>query len=117
MLDDLADRLRIPTERRRLDDLLAEAHVRQTEAAADEEAVAERPLHLVRGRVRADIEILRRAAQQQIAHAAADEIGRIPQLGQTVEDLERVRVDVLAGNAVLGALADHGRAFSRKFST
>ncbi len=77
VLDDLPDRLRVLAERGRLDHLLAEADVREAEPAPDEEAVAERALHLVRLRARADVEVLRLAPQQEVAHAAAHEIGDV----------------------------------------
>ena len=56
-----------------LDDLAAEEDVRQAEAPAHEPAVAEQPLHLLRQRVGRDVEVLRFQAEQQIAHAAADQ--------------------------------------------
>ena len=49
-------------------------------------------------------------AQQQIADATTHEIRRVPQLRESIEHLQRVRIDVLAGNTVVSALADHGRA-------
>ena len=36
------------------------------------------------------------AAEQQVAHAAADQVGDVVELAQPVEDLERVGVDVAA---------------------
>ena len=62
-------------ERRDLDRLGAEAHVRQAEAAADDPAVPEQLLDLVRVRSSADVEVLRPPAEQQVAHAAAHEVG------------------------------------------
>ena len=81
---------------RHLDDFRAELHVRQAEPPPDDPAVPEQPLHLVRVRRRADVEILRRPAEKQIAYAAAHEIRDVVELLKPVEDLERVRVDVLA---------------------
>ena len=40
-------------------------------------------------------------AENQIAHAAADQIRDVIELSQTVEDFERVRIDVTAGDRVL----------------
>ena len=85
VLDDFPDRLRILAERGRFDHLLAEADVREAEPAADEETVAERALHLVRLRARAHVEVLGLAAQQQIAHAAAHEIGDVSETRQAIE--------------------------------
>ncbi len=67
-----ARRARRP-KRRHLDDLAPEEHVRQTEAPADQAAVAEQPLHLLGQRIGGDVEILRLDADQQVAHAAADQ--------------------------------------------
>ena len=64
MLDYLADRLGILPKSRGLDDLFAEAHVRKTESAAYQEAVAERTADLVGGGGRRDVEILRFAAHE-----------------------------------------------------
>ena len=52
---------------------LAEHDVREAEAAADQAAVAEQALDLLGRRVGGDVEILRMAAEQQIAHGAADQ--------------------------------------------
>ena len=52
----------------------AEPDVRETEAAADDPAVPEQPLDLIRMGVRADVEVLRPPPEQQVAHAAADEV-------------------------------------------
>ena len=55
----------------------AELDVREPEAPADDPAVPEQPLDLVRVRVGADVEVLRPAAEQQVADAAADEVGDV----------------------------------------
>ena len=86
----------LPAEGAGLDDLVAEDHMRQPEAPADEEAVAEEPADLAWLGVGAHVEILRLAAQQQVADAAADEIGLEPGLVQAVEHLQRFRSDLLA---------------------
>ena len=67
----------LPAERRDLDGLRAETHVGETEAPADDPAVPEQPLDLVRMRRGADVEVLRPPAEQQVADAAADEIGDV----------------------------------------
>ena len=76
------------------------------ETAPDQEAVAERMLHLVRLRTRSDVNILGFPAHQEITDASADEIRRIAELGETVKDLQGVRIDVLSGNAMLRTLVD-----------
>ena len=50
-------------------------------------------------------------AEQQVAHAAAHQVGQEPVVLQPVHDLERVGVDVLAGHVVLGARQDAWRSF------
>ena len=114
MFDDLADRLRILTESRRLDHLLAKADMRQPEPAPDQEAIAECVLHLVGLGARPDVEILRLAPHQQVAHAPADEIRRVTEPGESIEDFQGVRVNVLAGNAVIRSFVDD-RSFSLLF--
>ena len=89
-----------------------ELDVGQPEPPADDPAVAEELLDLVRMRRRADVEILRPAAEQQVAHAAADQIGDVVVLVQPVQDLEGVGIDVAAGDRVLGPRND-GRLHHR----
>ena len=60
-------------------------------------------LILIWGGIGTDVEILRRAPQQQIAHAAADQIGFVALAGQAVHHLESMLVNILARNAVLSA--------------
>ena len=67
-------RVDLPAERRDLDRLRAELDVREPEAPPDDPAVAEQLLDLVRMRRGADVEVLRPAAEQQVADAAADEV-------------------------------------------
>ena len=45
-------------------------------------------------RARADVEVLRAAAENQVAHAAAHEIGDMAVLLEPLQDAERVRVNV-----------------------
>ena len=67
----------LAAEGRDLDDLAAlEPDVGQAEAAADEEGVAEELLDLVGMGVRADVEVGRLAAEEEVADRAADEVGR-----------------------------------------
>ncbi len=96
------------TERGDFDRLRPEADVGQPETASDDPAVPEEPLDLVRMRRGADVEVLRTPAEQQIAHAAADEVGDVFVLVQPVEDFQRVGVDLAAGERVLRARDDDG---------
>ena len=97
----------VAAERRHLDRLGAEAHVRQAKPAADDPAVPEQLLDLIRVRVGADVEVLRPPLQQQVADAAADEVGGVVELLQPVENFERIRVDVPARNRVFRTRDDH----------
>src|SRR5437016_5117641 len=74
VLDHFFARRDLTTERGDLDDLLAEPDVCQSKTTADDPAVAEELFDLIRMRRRADVEVFRPAAQQQIADAAADQI-------------------------------------------
>src|SRR5262245_53828607 len=60
-----------------LDGLWAESHMCETETAANDPAVLEQTLDLVGMGGGADIEVLRPAPKQQIAHAAAHQIGNV----------------------------------------
>ena len=106
VLHDLFAGRHLPAERRDLDHLGAELDVRQPEAPADDPAVAEELLDLIGVRRRPDVEILGAPAEQQIADAAADEIGDVIELAQPVENLERIGIDVAARDRVLGARND-----------
>ena len=91
----------LPPERRDLNHLLSELHVGEPEAPPDDPAVPEQFLHLIRVRRRADVEVFRTAAKQQIADAAAHQIGDVIELPEPVQDLERVGIDVTSRDGVL----------------
>src|SRR6185295_14398070 len=76
--------------------------VDQPKAAADDPGVREQAADFVRPGVRADVEILRLAAEHQVAHAAADEVGFIARAVQPVENLQGLTADLLPGDRVLG---------------
>ena len=95
-----SDARHVPAERRDFDRLVAELHVRQPEAAADDPAVAKELLDLVRMRRGADVEILRPAVQQQVAHAPADQVRDVIVFVKPIQNFERVGVDVAARNCV-----------------
>ena len=93
----------IAPEGRDLDDLaVVEVHVDQPEAPADDPRVAEQPADLVRLRVRADVEVLRLAAEHQVAHAPPDQVRHVAGVVQPVEDLEGVGGYVSSGDRMLG---------------
>jgi hypothetical protein len=99
----------LPTERRDLDRLRPELHVHQPEAAADDPAVAEEALDLVRVRGGPDVEVLRPPSEQQIAHAAADEERPVLVLVEPRQHLQRVRVDHRSRDRMVGARDDRRR--------
>ncbi len=77
--------------------------VGQTKPPADQKAVAKQLFDLIRRSVRGDVEILGLTLKEQVTHPAADQIGLIAVPAQPVEDFKGVFVDLLAGDAVLGA--------------
>ena len=93
----------LPAERGHLDRLGAELHVHEPEAPADDPAVAEQPLHLVRVRRRADVEVLGTTVEQHVTHAAAHQVGDVIRLPQPVEHLQGIRVDGGPRQGVIGA--------------
>jgi hypothetical protein len=105
----LVDRGVRGAKRRDFDDFVAEAHMREMEAAADQPAVAEQLLDLVGMRVGRDVEVLRMQAEQQIAHGAADQKGLKTGVAQPVKHFERVGRNVRARDRMLVA-RDHPRS-------
>ena len=81
-------------ECRNLDDLVTEANVRETKAPADQAAIAEQPPHFLGRRIGRDVEILRLDADQEVAHAAADEERLEAGVLQPVQHLECIARDV-----------------------
>ena len=79
-----------------------ELHVRQAKPPADNPAVPEQLLDLMRMGRRADVEVFRPAPEQEIPHAAADQVRDVVVLVEPVQHFQRVRVDVSAGNRVSG---------------
>ena len=95
-------------EGRDLDDLPAHAHVREPEPAADEPAAPEEAPHGLRRRGGRHVEVLRLEAQQQVAHASADQVGAVAGVGQRFENLEGAPADVGVGDAMLRRGDDDG---------
>jgi hypothetical protein len=90
--------------------------VSEAEAAADDAAVGEEPLDLARRRRRRDVEVLRIELEQEITHAAADEIRRVVEARQALDDPDRVGVQVFEGDRMmndLGAAMDLRRGGRR----
>ena len=62
---------------------------------------------------RADVEVLRTAPEEEVAHTAADEVRDVLVLMETVEDFERVCIDLASRDRMLGSRDDnrlHGKA-------
>jgi hypothetical protein len=78
------------------------------EAAPDDPAVLEDLLQPGGACIRADVEILRPLLEEEVAYTAADEISQVAKRGQPVKDPQRVLVDVLPGDGMLGSREDQG---------
>jgi hypothetical protein len=81
----------VAAEGRHFQQLLAEHHVHDLEAAADDEGAAEQLFDFFRRRIGGDVEVLRLHAQQQVAHGAADDEGLEAGFLQGLGDADRVR--------------------------
>ena len=90
-------------ERRDLEHLRADVHVHEAEAASDDVGAAEERLDLLRRRVGRDVEVLRRQAQQKIAHGAADDERLEARLVQLFDHHARAARHLLAPHRVLAA--------------
>ncbi len=80
--------------------LLAEHHMHQAEAPADDAGAAEHALHLFGRSVGGHVEILGFAVQQQVAHRAADHEGLEAGGLQPVGDAFRAVADAVAAHAM-----------------
>ena len=87
-------------ERRHLHRIGAEHHVHQAKAPADDEGAPEERADLLRARVGGDVEVLRRDAEEQVAHRASHDIGREAGLAQGRAHLGCRQADRGAGEAV-----------------
>ena len=88
--------------------VLAEHHVHDLEAAADDEGAPEQLFHLFGRGVGGDVEVFRLHAQQQVAHRAADHEGLEAGFLQGLGDAHRVGGHELRIDAVLFGAEDHG---------
>jgi hypothetical protein len=92
---------RIAPVGRNFDDLSAgEQNVRQSEAPADHATVAEEVANLVRARARGKVEVFRLAAEHQVAHAAAHEVGRVAMSVEAANHFRGILVDEPTRNRV-----------------
>ena len=84
----------------------AELDVGEPEAPADDPAVAEQLLDLVRMGGRADVVVFRTPLKQQIANAATNEVCDVIVLVKPVENFERVGIDIAPRDRMLGSRHD-----------
>src|SRR5262245_17065883 len=84
-----------------------------SEAPADNAAVAKQRTNHFGTRIRADIVILRLFAKQQIAHAAAHQKRAVTVAQKTPHDLEAIGVDKLSRYRMLLARQHHRTAGQR----
>jgi len=102
-------------ERRDLDDLTAEMHVREAEPPADEATVTKQAPHILGQRIGRHVKILGREPQEQIAHRPPDEERLVPRVLQPVKNLQGIGRDGAARDRVLGARNHHMRDWRRRY--
>jgi len=89
-----------PTKRGDLEDLRADVYVCEAEAPPDDAAAAaEDALELLGASVGRDVEVLGAAPQQEVPHAAADEVGLEAVSLELLDDRHAVEVQELAREA------------------
>lgn len=84
-----------------LDDLAAEVHVYQFEAAADDPRVAEFGADLLRRGAGGDIEVLGSDAEHLVAYAAPDHVGLVAGPLEDLDDLDGVPAELVPAQGVL----------------
>jgi hypothetical protein len=72
--------------------------VGQAEPAADDPAILEQPLDVVWRRAGHDVEVLRLPAEQEISHAAPDEVGGVIEAAEPLDDLGGVGIYLIRRN-------------------
>ena len=97
-------------------DFAAEVHVHQLETAANHAGIAEFGPNLLRGGAGGHVEVFRFKVQQQVAHAATDQIGLVAGLLQAFDHADGVTADFTALDRMLAA-AQHFRRAVRMFAT
>jgi hypothetical protein len=84
--------------------------VRQPEAPPDQTAIAEQPPHFLGQRVGRNVEILGMAADDDVAHAAADQERLEARFLEAIQHAQRVGGNVRPRDRVFGARNDARRA-------
>ena len=67
----------------------------QAEPPPDDPAIFEQPLDVVGRRAGHDVEVLRLLAEQEISHAAPDEVGGVIEAAEPLDDLGGVGIDLI----------------------
>jgi hypothetical protein len=93
----------LAAERRNLDRLGAELDVRKPETTADDPAITETALDLLRLRGGGNVKIFGTPSQEQVAYTSSNEISGMPELLQPIHDLQRIWVNIAPGQRMLGA--------------
>src|SRR5262249_21396605 len=89
------------------DDLGAKDDMGEPKPPPDQPSIAKKLSDLLGMGVGGDIEVLGGEPDQHVAHTTAHEVGRKTAIMQPIQYLESVWIDVLSGDRVLGARADH----------
>ncbi len=89
-------------EGRHLDDLGPKVDMGEAETPPDQTAVAKDPAHFLGLGIGGHVEVLGLAPEEEVADPAAHQMGLVPGLAQTIQDLQGVRADVGPGDVVLG---------------
>ncbi|MOA05523.1 hypothetical protein D3C78_1251250 [compost metagenome] len=92
------------------DDLAAELHMGQLEAAADHPGVAELGADLLRGGAGGHVVVLGLHAEQHVAHAAADQVGLVAGMLQALDHIDRIAAELPPLQRVLAVAEDLGGA-------
>ena len=90
-----------------LDHFPAEPDMRQPETPPDQATIAKQRAHLLGPRIGNHVVILRTEAEQQVAHAAADDKRLAPAALEPVQDLERVAGNIRPAERMLRPADDH----------
>ena len=100
-------------EGRALDDFLSEDHVHEAESPSDDDGSALAALYFLWRRVGRHVKVLRRHAEEQIAHCAAHNVRAVPAALQRFAAALRLPGNKLRINAVLGFRDDARLAHQR----
>ena len=100
----------VGAERGHFDDLAAEVHMRQLEAAANHPGIAELGAHLFRRGAGGDVVVLGLHAEQHVAHATTDQVGLVTGVLQALHHIHRIAAELRPLQGVLAATQNLGGA-------